>query len=323
MSARPNTFKIGLFVLIGIGLLVAGLFAFGARSYFQEQHTFETYVQGKVQGLSVGSPVKLRGVTIGKVTSIGFIWNEYPEFGTEYVLILFQVPKDTSLLPPTTNLQAMLDFHIAQGLRARVQGQGITGTSVLDLEYMDPQRNPPMQVPWTPKHYYIPSAPGQFNEILASIEKTLRNIEKVDFPALIARLDKVLASANRLVTDVDQVDFHNLGTNASGLITELRVTNARLQIALAEAQAALKGTDLPAVSRNTQALETRLSDLAGELYKLVANLDSGSLNETLANAREATQQLHLLLSELKQQPSNLLFSKPPPPAQSAETPPRK
>jgi ABC-type transporter Mla subunit MlaD len=325
MSVRSDSFKIGLFVLVSIGLLIAGLFAFGARSYFQERDVFETYVPGAVQGLSVGSPVKLRGVTIGKITYVGFVWNEYPQFGTEYVLIRFEVPKDTSLLPPTTttNLHALLNREIARGLRARVQGQGITGTSILALEYLDPERNPPLQVPWTPKHIYIPSAPGQFTEIMASIEKTLRNIEKVDFPIIVARLDKLLGSADQLVTNVDQVNFDKLGTNANALVTELRGMSAQLQATLAEAQAAIKGTDLPALGRNTQALEARLNDLAGELHRVAANLDSGNLNETLANAREATEQLNALLSELKQQPSSVIFSKPPPPARSAETPPRK
>ncbi|MDB6021116.1 MAG: Mammalian cell entry related domain protein [Pedosphaera sp.] len=323
MSARPNSFKIGLFVLIGIGILIVGLFAFGARSYFQERRIFETYVPGEVQGLSVGSPVKLRGVTIGKVTYIGFVWNEYPQYGTEYVLIRFEVPKDTSLLPPTTNLQAMLNLEIAQGLRARVQGQGITGTSVLALEYLDPERNPPLPISWTPKHYYIPSAPSQFTEILASVEKTLRHLEKLDLTVTIARLEKVLGSADRLVTNVNQVDFRGLSTNANALIAELRDTNVRLQATLAEAQAAIKGTDLPAVGRKTQALEARLGDLANELQRVTASLDSGNLNETLANAREATAQLNVLLGDLKQQPSSVIFSKPAPPAQSVETPHRK
>ncbi len=323
MSAPTNNFKIGLFVLIGIALLIAGLFAFGARGYFEERRTFETYVPGEVAGLSVGSSVRLRGVHIGKVTYIGFIWNEYPQLGTDYVLVRFQVPKGTTVLPPTADVQAMLNHEIAQGLRARVQGQGITGTSVLALEYLDPERNPPLQVPWIPKHYYIPSAPGQFTEILASVEKTLRHLEKVDLTNVVARLDKVLGSADQLVTNVDQINFNQLGTNANALVAELRDTNVRLQATLAEARAAIKGTDLPGVGHNTKALEARLNDLAGELQRVVANLDSGNLNETLANVREATEQLNHLLDGLRQQPSTILFSKPPLPAQSVETPPRK
>jgi phospholipid/cholesterol/gamma-HCH transport system substrate-binding protein len=323
VSTKPNNFKIGLFVLIGVGLLIAGLFAFGARSYFKPRHVFETYIQGAVQGLAVGSPVKLRGVTIGKVTYIGFVWNEYPQYGTEYVLIIFEVPENRLLLPPVNDISAMLNVEIAQGLRARIQAQGITGTSILALDYLDPAPNPPLQIPWKPKHYYIPSAPGQFPELLASIEKTLRHLETVDLTVTIERLNNVLGTAGRLVTNVDTVNFDSLGTNANALVAELRDTNTRLQATLAEARDAIKGTDLPAVGRNTQALETRLNEMAAQLQTVIASLDSGDLKETLANTRDATEQLHALLNELKQQPSSIIFGKPPRPAQSVETPPRK
>ncbi|EEF57774.1 MlaD family protein [Pedosphaera parvula] len=321
MSARPNSYKIGLFVIIGLGVLIAGLFAFGARGYFQQQRVFETYVTGEVQGLAVGSPVKLRGVTIGKVTYIGFIWNEYPQYKIDYVLIRFEVPKETSLLPPPDmNFQTLIDREIARGLRARVQGQGITGSSIVALDYLDPKRNPPLQVPWTPKHYYIPSAPGQFTEVVASIQKILAKLEELNLSNTVARADTLMESADLLVKHVDRMDFVALGTNANALVAELRDTNVRLQATLKEAQGAIKDTDLPAVGRRAQELEAKLTDLGNELQKTVAGLDTGSLNATLASAREAIAGLNDLMSKLKQQPSSLIFSKPPPPAKSVETP---
>jgi len=50
----------------------------GLGSYFGKRDLFETYVTGKVENLSVGALVKLRGVTIGKVSFISFIGSEYP-----------------------------------------------------------------------------------------------------------------------------------------------------------------------------------------------------------------------------------------------------
>jgi len=35
MEVKPNDLKLGVFVLLSFGLLCAGLFAFGAVSYFQ------------------------------------------------------------------------------------------------------------------------------------------------------------------------------------------------------------------------------------------------------------------------------------------------
>ena len=78
MSTRTHNFRIGLFVLISALLFIGALFAMGLGSYFGKRDLFETYVTGKVENLSVGALVKLRGVTIGKVSFISFIGSEYP-----------------------------------------------------------------------------------------------------------------------------------------------------------------------------------------------------------------------------------------------------
>ena len=72
MSVKTHHFRIGLFVLAGAALFVTALFAVGLKAYFGKRDIFETYVTGKVENLSVGALVKLRGVTIGKISSIDF-----------------------------------------------------------------------------------------------------------------------------------------------------------------------------------------------------------------------------------------------------------
>ena len=77
MSARASHFRIGIFVVVGAAILGIALFLFGIRSAFERMYHFETYVTGDSDGLSKGSAVKLRGVTVGKVTEIGFSWRLY------------------------------------------------------------------------------------------------------------------------------------------------------------------------------------------------------------------------------------------------------
>jgi hypothetical protein len=138
MSAKTHHFRIGLFVLAGAVLFIGALFAMGLKTYFGKREVFETSVTGKVENLSVGALVKLRGVTIGKISSIEFIGTEYPEYKEQYVLIQFEVPKGMAWSAETNNIQQMLDREVAQGLRARVQGQGFLGANILALEYVDP-----------------------------------------------------------------------------------------------------------------------------------------------------------------------------------------
>ena len=70
MSAPSNHWKLGLFVVVGVGLFLALLVALGASSLKKESVEYATYFDESVQGLDVGSPVKFRGVTIGNVSEI-------------------------------------------------------------------------------------------------------------------------------------------------------------------------------------------------------------------------------------------------------------
>src|SRR6185295_7647406 len=205
MSVKIHYFRIGLFVLAGALLLVGALFAVGLKAYFGKRDVFETYVTGKVENLSVGAIVTLRGVTIGKVSSIEFIGTEYPEYQEQYVLIHFEVPEGTVWSASPERVQQILDLQIAQGLRARVQGQGFLGANILALEYLDPKVYPVEPVPWTPKHYYIPSAPSQLNRVLTSLEKSLRGAEDLDLAGLLDRAKALVDAGNRLVGNANQV----------------------------------------------------------------------------------------------------------------------
>jgi ABC-type transporter Mla subunit MlaD len=323
MSVKLHHFRIGLFVLTGAALLIGALFAVGLKAYFGKRELFETYVTGKVENLSVGALVTLRGVTIGKVSVIEFIGTQYPGYKEQYVLIQFEVPKGTVWSSETANIQQTLDSEVAQGLRARVQGQGFLGANILVLEYVDPKQYPVEPVPWTPKHYYIPSAPNQFNRLMASLEKTLQRAENLDLAGVLDRAKTLLDAANHLAGNVNRIDFGHLGTNAGALLVEFRETTRGLQRTIDDAQKAINGADLPAISRSTTAMEAKLSSAAVELRRVLASVDTGALNSSLANVRAATDELILLLHNLEQRPSSVLFSKPPKPVSELEKPPRK
>ncbi len=323
MSVKTHNFRIGLFVLAGALLLIGALFAMGLKTYFGQSEVFETVVTGKVENLSVGALVKLRGVTIGKVSSIEFIGTEYPEFREQYVLVQFEIPKGRVWGAETNRIQQMLDAEVVRGLRARVQGQGFLGANILALEYVEPKLYPVEPIPWTPKHYYIPSAPSQFNHLLASLEKNLLRVEDLDLAELLDRAKTLIDAANRLAVNVNEVDFKQLGTNATSLIVEFRETSRGLQRTLADVQTAVNGADLPALSRDTAALEAKLSGAAVELRHVLASVDTGELNSSLANIRAATEELIVLLHNLEQRPSAVLFSKPPKPLSELEKPLKK
>jgi ABC-type transporter Mla subunit MlaD len=323
MSAKLHNFRIGLFVLAGAALFVAALFAMGLKSYFGKRDIFETSVTGKVENLSVGAIVKLRGVSIGKVSSIKFVGADFPEYKEQYVLIQFEVPRGTAWSAGTESIQQRLDAEIAQGLRARVQTQGFLGASILALEYVDPKVYPIEPIPWIPKHYYIPSAPSQFNRVLASLERSLQHVENLDLAELVERAKTLLDAGNRLADNANEIDFKQLGTNAVSLVVEFRETTRSLQSTLADAQSAINGADLPGISRDASSLLAKLSSAALEFRRVLASVNTVELNGSLANIRTATDELIVLIHDLQQRPSSLLFSRSPKPLSEFEKPPKK
>ncbi len=323
MSAPANNFKLGLFTLGGLSLLVVGVLAFGARSYFESTTLYETYIVGDVTGLAVGSAVELRGVRVGKVERINFSWNDYQVTQPGYVVVLFEIRDEVAPLPPGNARNELLQAAINQGLRARLKNQGITGTSILSLEYLNPAENPPVEFPWTPKHTYIPSAPGQFGELLASVEKALHNVRQLDFAAINQLLQGDLKSAGQVLDKVDQVDFGGLSTNANSLLTDLRSSNTKLKSFIDDTDDAVKKMKLEKLTRNLDGLIDQLRDTVAKLQPGLANIDFEALNQTMVNARRTIRDLDDVILELKQYPSGFLFGKPPPAVKEVQPPAKK
>lgn len=349
MSQPINNFKLGLFTLCGVLLLIVAILAFGARSYFVPTSGFETYIRGDVTGLAVGSAVELRGVRVGKVTGIDFSWTEYKPTQPSYIVVDFEMRNDIAPDSPVATGNQLLqsgtqhglrafemrnDFApgspaairnelllsaIQRGLRARVKAKGITGTSILSLEYVNPSDNPPEQVPWTPKHTYIPSAPGEFSELLASVQMTLHNIESVDFNALNRLLIGDLDSAGQVLDNARQFDFGKLSTNANALLADLRSSDSKLKSLIQDADNTIQKVRLERLSGDLDSLVGRLHDVVDRVEPGLASIDFNALNQTLTNARQAIRDMDDVLAQLKEYPSGFLFSKPPKPLKGLVT----
>jgi len=312
MSAKTNNFKLGLFTLFGIGLLVIGILAFGTWSSFEKKSLFETYVPGDVSGLSIGSAVEFRGVKVGKVTHIGFSWNEYKDTQPGSVVVVFEMRDDAFVEPLGSGWRDQLLAAVDHGLRARIKSQGVTGTCIVSLEYLEPDEHLPMKFAWTPNHTYIPSAPGMFGELLLSLHKALLRLERLDVSALNKLAETDLKSVGRVLDKVERVDLDSLSTNATALLKEVRVSNAKVENLIDDADGTVKKLQLEKLTRDADVLITQLQDTVSKLEPGLTSIDFDSLNQTLAKARQAIQNMNDVLDQLKRYPSGFIFGKPPP-----------
>ena len=314
MSEKASQFRIGVFVTVGVAIVLLALFLFGVREAFQPKDMFETYVTGDVEGLAVGSVVELRGVAVGKVTQIGFSWNLYKVGQPTCVVVRCSV--NQRIIPPTfrqdfeTEMQKIVDG----GLRAVIQTNGITGSSIVALQKMDPTLYPPLKVPWTPKYFYVPSAPSQLGRLLASVDRTLANLEKFDVGKLSGSLNRALDTATATLQKLGELDMKGISDNANKALTDAGGAIGEIRSLAADARADLHDMKLAAIGTDTEKLIENLDARLATFIDKLNGIDVTALNDTLAGTREAARNLNEAIEELKKYPSGFLLGGPPPPA---------
>jgi ABC-type transporter Mla subunit MlaD len=353
LSQRANYFKLGLFV---IGAIVAGilvLLVIGTGRFLQKRVTVETYFNESVQGLDVGSKMKYRGVEVGQVTRISFTYVKYEQdkpMGDRkrYVLVEAQIQ------PRLVGGKAANDIasaestamEVEKGLRVKLAPQGITGTSYLEIDYVDPANNPPLPLDWVPDNIYIPSAPSTVGQIVNSASEIMERLRHLDVESVVANLNKLLTTTNDRIAALDtkslqektertlakiestlnDIAAKKLSDEAVALLAELRKSNSELQATLSNPsfkklpdsadQALQKVRDLVA--------DPRLASSIAHMERTLARLDrifgggESDLATTIENLRQISDNLRDLTEDAKRYPSGVIFGAPPRPLERTQ-----
>ncbi|MHC4187870.1 MAG: MlaD family protein, partial [Planctomycetota bacterium] len=304
MTAKPNYFKIGLFILIAIVLIVATTIIWGAGIFTKDKTYFETYFDSDVTGLVAGSSVQLRGVTIGQVENVSFVDEVYempgsPEEFTKYeryVRVLCSITREETpeekKRTPVEN-QERIKSMIQQGMRLRLSTNILTGQAFLEGTYLDPERFPILEIAWEPKTTYVPSAPGAFSTMKDSVDRILAKLEEIDIQGIVKNLDELLISIRTAVDDA----------NVPGLTNEIEGF-------FADARELLSSPDVDTRRANVAQI---LSNLESTLDRIDTKLatEGPQIDKILRNLREITDDIKELTENIKQHPSEIIFSQPP------------
>jgi paraquat-inducible protein B len=348
MSQRANYFKLGLFVIGAVAAGVLVLLIIGTGRFFERKVIIETYFKESVQGLDVGSKLKYRGVTIGEVTRISFTYTKYQldlpiNQRDRFVLVEAQLqPRligGRAAAGDITNRDNAA-MEVEKGLRLRLAPQGITGTSYLEMDYIEPPP-PVLTISWVPENMYIPSAPSAVTAIVNAAQDVMEKLHRLDIEATVARIDKLLDTTTdrvagidtrklteradrtlaKLDATLDSLQAKKVSEEVQGLLAELRGSNAELRKTLAN----------PAwqkIPEDTQAAVARVRDLVSDpkIARTIASIDRimgrfdrifGATDTDLAtsieNLRQITDNLRDLTEETKRYPASVIFGAPPAP----------
>ncbi len=345
---KLSYFKIGLFVISATVIGVIGVVVLGVGSVLQKKSLVETYIDESVQGLDVGSPVKFRGVPIGRVEQISLTSAEYATV-RQYVLVRVSISSNMLQFPLNDPKSPVLKRELDRGFRIRLAQQGLTGVAYLEADYLDPERNAPLEIDWQPAYPYIPSTRSRITQLSEAVERILQNIGDINISQLSESVEKSLAAMTKLA---DSANLEKIGGQANALLAEVRTTNRQmneligspeLKSGIADAAAAA-GKARQLIERAEKPIERMLIDLpqaSASLNRMVTRLDSvtNDLPETSAQVRQTLQRLNRLIAtqqrELerttenlrvvsenikeitensKKYPSQTLFGAPPPPS---------
>ena len=333
MDAKPHYFRIGVFVLIALTLIVVAVILFGAGLFAQNRLRVEAYFTESITGLSLGSPVQFRGVQIGQVEQIGFVGSVYsldqntPAGATfaSYVRVVSGVLRSKFPVRGTQQIEALLEQMVQRGLRTRISSNLLTQQAYLEMNFLDPNRFPAEKIAWTPKYTVIPSAPSEFGTITSAIDKIVNQLQAIDAKGLSESLERVFTSLNRAITEADLAE---LSKEARGLLQagqkkiealEMDKINAGAQQFVASLNRAVEDANVPGLSRQVRGLLNETDQKLAALDAKQINADIERLLTSLdravaeANLPAVSGQAQTLMAELRTTNQYLQAVLAPPP----------
>jgi paraquat-inducible protein B len=280
---------IGAFVLGATALAIAAVAVLGSGRLFRKTYPFILVFRGNVNGLRVGAPVKIKGVTIGSVTDIEL----QLDFGLQSVTnsaggikipVLIEID-ESRLNRGAQSLTMSQDVRraVQQGLRAQLAMESfVTGVLYIDLD-MHPGAPENYDMPPNSWPQEIPTLKTTFEQAQLTAARIISQLDKIQLDQLVKTANQTIAAfgdlahspdiraallslnqtANRLgdtaqsIRELTEHVDRQVGPMAASIekgARDVDLAVQKAQVALDHIQAGLQ-PDAPLVYRANQALE--------------------------------------------------------------------
>jgi len=273
METKANYVAVGAFVLAcAVGLVVTILWLAGVQ-YSQEYAYYQANFKGPVTGLGKGTLTRYNGIEVGRITDLSFD------------------PADPSRVIVTVQVQPNL--NIREDSIASIDSQGFTGGAFVEISggsanspllvAREGQRYPVLRTKQSTFAQLQQSAPevvAKLNVAASRLNDLLSDDNRRAIAHVLANLDETTQAVARRSADIDATiaNANKAMANLSDASNNLRPTLSHVDLTIQkygkvadDADAFINGDGL-----------AQLSDLIGEMRRLVANLTqfSDQLNRT-------------------------------------------
>jgi paraquat-inducible protein B len=295
MGGKTLYLRVGVLVLVGIALAV-GFVLFLAGGRGGPVTVVETYTQDSVQGLDVGAPVRYRGVPIGRVTQIGLVGIEYTRAAqaspnlrelTEFQQVIIRFGLESRMLETAPPLEQM----VADGLRARITAQGLTGVNYVELDFVPPGNRPPTPTPpWTPANPVIPSVPSTVSQVRTAAETLATQLADLPIGQIVTDIAVTLNNLSRQTSEGGDLASTLGETARAASVVRRALEGGELEQAVAELRRAAEATRVLLAGPELRGAVTNAAGAAAELRRSVARLPAAvdGIERTMRTARETT-----------------------------------
>jgi paraquat-inducible protein B len=312
-SKRASPTLIGAFVIGALLLALGGLAVFGSGKLFRRTEQFVAIFSGSVNGLSVGAPVKFRGVQVGSVTSIllSLPGMTLPDLR---IPVFFDIDRDTTLkLGAMVNpadpsaLAALID----QGLRAQLQLESIvTGVLFVELDLF-PTSQVTLFLPKDSGYVEIPTQPTLLQEATQTAADVVAKLRDADIDGLVNAMRDAARGVNDLAGSPELrqtlVAIRDTLTTTRETLVEVKPRIAplagRFDSGVSRLEATLQKLDLTLGSVKTSlgSFDTLVDPQAPLVYQLTT---------TLTDLSEAARSIRQFADYLDRNPNALLTGRP-------------
>jgi paraquat-inducible protein B len=329
VKTKVSPAVIGAFVIGAFALGIIALLSFGGVSLFSKPQRFVVYFDESIHGLDLGSPVKLRGVRVGRVVDLNIRYDEKTNHSVVAVVCEFSRNVMTDGKGAEVNVanRDELEMLVQRGLRAQLGVLGLaTGLLFVQLDFFNPREYPATGHAVDPRYVLVPAVPSAISEFQASASEILASVKKIDFAGLSRELTGLMADARKRLDGVDLKGLAEQWKKTGAQVetfaasTEVKQTFVNLNSAIGDLRGVLAKIDAQIVPAGKELTETlgqakiavgSLNDAANAARKFIAT-HSGLGDElvgTLEQLNEAADAVKRLADFLERNPNALLTGK--------------
>jgi len=261
---------------------------------FARKQFWLLHFDGSVKGLKIGAPVELRGIRIGRVLDINLKFDYQKNIFRVPVLIETEPDRlsTTGDLPKGKKRQKIMDYLVANGLRAQLKsGSLLTGQLLVSID-MHPEA-PPAKIKWAGKYPELPTVPASMEQITENITRFMAKLDKLPLEQIGADLQQTAHGARKLVNSPELLEAI---ANLNASLKEIKLMVADLRTNVTPEMT----TTLEQARKSLAAAEQTLATDSALPVKMKSALDEMSA---------AARSLRLLLDYLERHPEALLRGK--------------